>query len=505
MASQGASADDIAKAAGTSRMTVTAWLKRLGVDYSFNKSKLLQKENQILSMLAAGITQKNIRKTGISAEFIKKVQDRHGIKRPDRADVQLRRVLSEEEVLKRLPANDGNEYRLIALERAKTSGIKYVILCKDGFVFKKSPCHLYQGRPPTRRNETDVVLAKAKDLGYEVTKYTYGKIKEVSVTMRCLKSGHTRHLKRVENLYSKYHQKCPGCLNNGTSTHESDLRKEIDALGFISEKFYFKKTGKGRRKEIDIFIKEKQVGIEYCGLFWHGTASNRIDRRHHDKFVKATAEGVQLLTIFEDEWLLRRPQVMNLIKSRLGVFENKVFARKCKIAIITQQQAVTFHEANHIQGGVPGLLHIGLFHEDSLVAAMSFSRHHRVNDGAQCVLSRFSVKDGWSVPGGASKMLSHAITNLKEKGFCKIVTWSDNRFSNGNVYFKMGFLMDREYGPDYSYTKNQKRYSKQSMKIKPEERSLGKTEFELRTEQGLRRVWDCGKKRFVLDISPSPI
>jgi len=136
---------------------------------------------------------------------------------------------------------------------------------------------------------------------------------------------------------------------------------------------------------------------------------------------------------------------------------------------------------------------------------MSFSRHHRVNDRTQCVLNRYSVKDGWSIPGGASKLLSHAISGLQELGFARIVTWSDNRFSQGNVYFKMGFSLDREYGPDYSYIKNQKRYSKQSMKIKPQERGLNKTELELRTEQGFKRIWDCGKKRFILDISPSPI
>lgn len=73
MVKQGALASDIAKSTGTSRMTVTAWLKRLGVEYSFKQNSLIQKENQVLSMLAAGITQKEIRKTGISAEFIKKV------------------------------------------------------------------------------------------------------------------------------------------------------------------------------------------------------------------------------------------------------------------------------------------------------------------------------------------------------------------------------------------------------------------------------------------------
>jgi len=86
-------------------------------------------------------------------------------------------------------------------------------------------------------------------------------------------------------------------------------------------------------------------------LFWHGTTSDAKDLRHYDKFTKAADQGVQLLTIFEDEWLLRKQQVMNLIKSRLGVFDTRVFARKCEVRIIAQKQAMSFHESNHIQGG----------------------------------------------------------------------------------------------------------------------------------------------------------
>jgi hypothetical protein len=36
------------------------------------------------------------------------------------------------------------------------------------------------------------------------------------------------------------------------------------------------------------------------------------------------------------------------------------------------------------------------------------------------------------------------------------------------------------------------------LKKTPEERLINKTEKELRQEQGFYRIWDCGKKRWVL-------
>lgn len=61
MANAGISADKIAEVTGVSRMTVIAWLKKLGVAYSYSQSILIEKEQQILSMHRAGATINKIR------------------------------------------------------------------------------------------------------------------------------------------------------------------------------------------------------------------------------------------------------------------------------------------------------------------------------------------------------------------------------------------------------------------------------------------------------------
>jgi hypothetical protein len=87
-------------------------------------------------------------------------------------------------------------------------------------------------------------------------------------------------------------------------------------------------------------------------------------------------------------------------------------------------------------------------------------------------------------------------------GYEKIVSWSDNRWSEGKVYEALGFYLEEELGPDYSYVKDRQRISKQSCQKKHlfKKGAVGDTELEMAKSLGYSRIWDCGKKRWVLDI-----
>jgi hypothetical protein len=112
-------------------------------------------------------------------------------------------------------------------------------------------------------------------------------------------------------------------------------------------------------------------------------------------------------------------------------------------------------------------------------------------------LDRLVFADGVRVVGGASKLFKALAIWAINHGYYEIVSWSDNRWSEGNVYDKMGFFLEEELPPDYSYVKGDNRYSKQSLKKTSAEKLTGKTESQLRREQGYDRIWDCGKKRWV--------
>lgn len=134
---------------------------------------------------------------------------------------------------------------------------------------------------------------------------------------------------------------------------------------------------------------------------------------------------------------------------------------------------------------------------DGMVGVMSFSKHHRQNHEDALILNRMAFKDGLQVVGGASKMFAHAILYFDDNR--DILSWSDNRWTEGNVYRKLGFEMGSDIFTDYSYVGNkQTRVPKQSMQKKKTGCPPDVTERDwCLQEYGLHRIWDCGKKRWV--------
>lgn len=252
--------------------------------------------------------------------------------------------------------------------------------------------------------------------------------------------------------------------------------------------------------EIDLYDSTKQLAIEYCGLHWHHELS--IEPRkwdyHWKKYKTCLAQGVQLLTIFSDEWLNRGDQCRGHIKSILGITNKKVFARKCSVSEINSKEGRDFFDKYHIQGkNNLGYIFFGLYNDNELLGAISLGRHNRQIDAV--VLDRLCFKDGVQVIGGAGKLFTKCVEWARTKGHKEILSFSDNRWSIGKVYEALKFTLDKEYRPDYSYvkiTRATERLSKQSQK-KNAECPKGTTEHEWAIQRGLSRIWDCGKKRWV--------
>lgn len=296
--------------------------------------------------------------------------------------------------------------------------------------------------------------------------------------------------------------RCPKCSVAGTSKLEMEFLEWVKNFYPNADK---KRVNFGKiDREFDIFIPEINLAIELNGEYWHSEAVGMHKRyRSFEKMNLAKSIGWDLINVFCNEWINKRSQVMNLLLSKFGVYEHRVFARKCEVKEIDQKTCDGFLEDTHIQGKVKSLVRLGLYYNNELVAVMTGSKHHRINSrSGSLVLSRFSVASGYSIPGGASKLLSALIKIAKKFGYTKIVSWSDNRFSNGNVYKKLGFTLEEELKPDYFYLKNGAIKSKQSCQKKNLLKlgGVGKTEREMALSLRLTRVWDCGKIRWTMDI-----
>lgn len=201
-------------------------------------------------------------------------------------------------------------------------------------------------------------------------------------------------------------------------------------------------------KEIDIYLPELNIGIEYDGIFWHSENSSGKVNYHIEKDVLAKSKGIKLYHILDLEWKDKQELVKSRISSFVGV-NTTLYGRKTVISILDKKDAIKFFKDNHIQGNTGASFYVGLKHDNQIVAAMSFGKSRYNN--YQYELLRFCNLKNINVVGGASKMFKFAINNL---GASDIVSFCDLRWGTGTVYEKLGFKHIRNNGASYSYTHN---------------------------------------------------
>ncbi len=283
--------------------------------------------------------------------------------------------------------------------------------------------------------------------------------------------------------------------------HDSTPQRDLESFfkNLIKEEIVYNTRKIIPPLELDIYIPSLSLAIEYCGLYWH-SEDKKDNNYHYNKMKFCNEKGIRLITIFEDEWIEHREQVENFLLSVVNKNTVNIGARKTEIKEINWEIASKFLKAHHIQGNTSMAVAFGLYREDEeLVAVITGNKHHRYGFEDTFVLNRLAFKSNTSVSGGSSKLLKRLVEYTKEKGYKKLISWSDNRYSEGRVYKKLGFELEQESKPDYSYiVKNQKRASKQSCQKKHlvEKGAVGETEHEMARSLGYTRIYDCGKKRW---------
>ncbi len=253
--------------------------------------------------------------------------------------------------------------------------------------------------------------------------------------------------------------------------------------------------------EVDIFVREKNIGIEFNGTYWHSEAClgpEKAKLHHLTKTMRCRDRGITLVHIFEHQWPDRKEQFLNLIASLARVNSTKIPARNCSI---DYRDCPEFIEQNHVQGPpIHAIKYFDLVFRDKIVGVMTASRHHRQNvTGNPVVLSRLCFSRSCTVQGGSSKLFKALTGWAKQEGYDRVISWSDNCWTEGNIYKTLGFSLMAEYPPDYFYwdTRNHKYISKQSQRKKATNCPQGMTERDWCIERGLFRVWDCGKKVWI--------
>lgn len=272
---------------------------------------------------------------------------------------------------------------------------------------------------------------------------------------------------------------------------------EIELANFIQQYFEIETSNRSIifPQELDIYIPEKKIAIEFNGLYWHSNLYKE-NNYHKEKHGKCKESNIRLITLYEDEWVFKKELVKKKLLHILGISnEKRVFSRKCEIVVLSKFEITDFLNQYHIQGSGNGSVHIGLKYENEVIAGMSFL----VRTSGIYELSRYATK--YNIIGGFSKLLSHFKNNFE---WNEIVTFADLRWHYGDVYEKNGFMIDGILKPDYEYiienrTKRSHKFNFRKKLIKkkfPDLYNPDETEHQNMNRIGIPRIYDCGKIRW---------
>ena len=286
-------------------------------------------------------------------------------------------------------------------------------------------------------------------------------------------------------------------------------RAELEIYDLV--KSYFLDTISGDKKlisplELDIVVPSKKIAIEYGGLFWHSELQGKDRNYHLNKLQKCNEIGYKLITIFEDEWLNKQDIVENRLKHILGISDSaSIYARKCVIKEIDTKAKNLFLEKFHLQGKDYSKVKLGAFYNNSLVSVMTFSggsiaKGNVAKEGVY-ELNRFCSDYDYNVVGIAGKFVSHFRKNYTVDN---IFTYGDRRWSDGDLYKKLGFEFVHKSDPSYWYIVDNKRihrfnFRKGVLDKKLEFYDPDLTEWDNMINNGYNRIWDCGNVKWILE------
>ncbi len=300
--------------------------------------------------------------------------------------------------------------------------------------------HIHRSKKSTEEIINTLSTINGDRFDYTDTKYTDSHTK---IKIRC---------KTCQNdQYSFIHNHirnatCCHCQVSSGQRSIIDFIKEYDTNIVINDRLTLNPL------ELDIYLPQRQLAIEYHGLYFHSyssypTAAQKT--KHQHKALVCRDRNIKLIQLFSNEW---NEQAKAKLRYHLGVVNRRIGARQCSI---TTEIPADFFDLNHFQGGRPARLAFGLQYDGEVVAAMSFSHHAKY----QWEIIRYACKCDVVVSGGARRLFNAFLTAQNPNS---VISYSDLRYSVGNIYQILGFEYLGHTKPNYFYTDRFSIFSRQS-------------------------------------------
>ncbi len=290
-------------------------------------------------------------------------------------------------------------------------------------------------------------------------------------------------------------------LQKMESTYEVEICNWLESMNISVEQHNRELC---KPKEIDFYIPTHNLAIEFDGLYYHSEQSGKDRNYHFNKTYTCAEKGIQLIHIFEDEWIQKKEICKSIIAGYLNQPARIIAARKCIIEEISNKELRPFLNKNHLQGYATAKINAVLKFEGEIVAAMTFGKP-RYSKNADWELIRLANKCNTRLIGGTQRLWEYFQKTHHPES---IVSYCDRRWFTGNIYNTLGFKLTKKSRPVYWYTDYINRYhrSKFTKKncvktaLQDSTNVLNEQELSLLSENqitrdilSLARIWDCGQ------------
>lgn len=242
--------------------------------------------------------------------------------------------------------------------------------------------------------------------------------------------------------------------------------------------------------ELDFLLEQQGLAIEFNGTWHHREEATSSRSYHQQKWRRCQEQGLRLIQIWEHELHQKPHIVVSRLSHALGLNTSSVPARKCEIKSVSVQEARQFFNQHHLQGWQGSSMCLGLYKEDQLMCAASFSKN-RFGSLAEYELLRYAVADGISVPGGLGRLVKRAQAQL---GFKSLVSYANLNWGEGLGYREVGFVLNHVSKPNYWYFKglNEIHSRLRFQKHRIAGKAVGNSESEIARNMGYLRFFDAG-------------
>lgn len=289
---------------------------------------------------------------------------------------------------------------------------------------------------------------------------------------------------------------CPECYS---TTKVSIAEKELQE--WIKEIYPQKVITSDRAtifpRELDIYIPDKNIAIEFNGLYWHSEAKSDNSQRHREKFLMCQKEGISLITIWEDDWNEKPHIIKEYIKSRLFDNDDK---KEFSSEIISSEECRKFFSSHCINQFKQGSFYIGVMDsQDNLVDCSIWNKE---DDGSQIMID-YAIH-GMDRRACLLSMLDKAQSFIKNSQVYVIShnDFSDNKlFSEVNGFKKIG-SEEVNYMLKFKSCRVPKEYFTEDRFINDEDLryNSGMSLEELMELNNIYKVWDSGKTVYSYSI-----